>query len=155
RTVSYGQWLWLRGYWCRNKRPERISRQSNWQQRKSWPSMLAFAFLVQLSGYGTSIQRIAFTMPVLELGHATVAGFCGFNAVPTLWKTISSRNRSIAASDRLQVPYDLTGGEPTDAFKLINCHIWSWEQLISRYVTVGACCCCWGSTSGASSRPIG
>ena len=28
------------------------------------PSMLAFAFLVQLSGFGSSIQRIAFTMPV-------------------------------------------------------------------------------------------
>ncbi|MBL4580879.1 MAG: hypothetical protein JKY29_03595 [Gammaproteobacteria bacterium] len=209
------------------------------------PSMLAFAFLVQLSGVGTSIQRIAFTMPVHEFGHATVAWFCGFNAVPTLWKTISPSDRGIAASfvlfigivslanygrrhmlggwvliavflllmqgigtlmiterdsqqyilfggdgggmvlatllmlsfyfgketqlykgglrwgflaigaaafadmfmtwlrsasDRLQVPYGLTGGEPTDAFKLINYHTWSWEQLISRHVTVGVIC---------------
>ena len=209
------------------------------------PSMLAFAFLVQLSGFGSSIQRIAFTMPVHELGHATVAWFCGFNAVPTLWKTISPSNRGIAASfvlfvgivslanygrrhmqnvwvviaaflllmqgigtlmvserdsqqyilfggdgggmvlatvlmlsfyfgketqlykgglrwgflgigaagfadmfmtwwrsasDRLQVPYGLTGGEPTDAFKLINYHTWSWEQLISRHVAVGVIC---------------
>ena len=209
------------------------------------PSMLAFAFLVQLSGVGTSIQRIVFTMPVHELGHATVAWFCGFNAVPTLWKTLSPSDRGIAASfvlfvgivslanygrrnmhngwvivaaflllmqaigtlmiaerdaeqyilfggdgggmvlatllmlsfyfgketqlytgglrwgflgigaagfadmfmtwwrsasDRLQVPYGLTGGEPTDAFKLINYHTWSWEQLISRHVTVGVLC---------------
>jgi hypothetical protein len=205
----------------------------------------AFAFGVQLSGFGTCIQRIIFTMPVHELGHATVAWFCGFNAVPTLWKTISPSNRGIAASvvlfvgilslanygrrhmhngwvaiavflllmqgigtlmiserdseqyilfdgdgggmvsatllmlsfyfgketqlykgglrwgflgigaagfadmfmtywrsasDRLQVPYGLTGGEPTDAFKLINYHTWSWEQLISRHVTVGVIC---------------
>lgn len=209
------------------------------------PAMLAFAFVVQLSGFGTSIQRIVFTMPVHELGHATVAWFCGFNAVPTLWKTISPSNRGVAASfllflgiaalanygrrnmqnawvviaaflllmqgigtlmiterdseqyilfggdgggmvlatllmlsfyfgkqtqlykgglrwgflgigaagfadmfmtwwrsasDRLQVPYGLTGGEPTDAFKLINYHTWSWEQLISRHVTVGVIC---------------
>jgi hypothetical protein len=60
--------------------------------------------------------------------------------VPTLWKTISPSNCGIAASDRLQVPYGLTGGEPTDAFKLINDHAWSWEQLISRHVTVGVIC---------------
>lgn len=209
------------------------------------PSMLAVAFLVQLSGFGTSIQRIVFGMPVHELGHATVAWFCGFNAVPTVWKTISPSDRGIvasclllvgiaslanygrrnmqsgwmviaafllllqgmgtlmiterdseqyilfggdgggmvlatllmlsfyfgkqtqlykgglrwgflgigaaafadmfmtwvrSASDRLQVPYGLTGGEPTDAFKLINYHTWSWEQLISRHVTVGVIC---------------
>jgi len=209
------------------------------------PSMFAFAFLVQLSGIGTSIQRIVFTMPIHELGHATVAWFCGFNAVPTLWKTISPSERGVAASfllfigivslanygrknmqnawviiaaflllmqgisslliserdaeqyilfggdgggmvlatllmlsfyfgkqtqlyqgglrwgflgigaaafadmfmtwwrslsDRLEVPYGLTGGEPTDAFKLINYHTWSWEQLISRHVAVGVIC---------------
>ena len=37
-------------------------------------------------------------------------------------------------------PYGLTGGEPTDAFKLINYHTWSWEQLISRHVAVGLVC---------------
>ena len=37
------------------------------------PAMLAFAFGVQLSGFGSSIQRITFTMPLHELGHATVA----------------------------------------------------------------------------------
>ncbi len=209
------------------------------------PSMLALAFLVQLSGFGTGIQRIVFGMPVHELGHATVSWFCGFNAVPTFWKTISPSDRGYAASvllfvaiaalanfgrrnmkggwvliaaflllmqgigtymitqreaeqyilfggdgggmvlatllmlsfyfgkgtqyyegglrwgflgigaaafadmfmtwlrsagDRLQVPYGLTGGEPTDAFKLINYHTWSWEQLISRHVTVGVSC---------------
>ena len=62
------------------------------------PSMLAFAFLVQISGFGTSVQRIVFGMPIHELGHATVSWFCGFNAVPTLWKTLSPADRGIAAS---------------------------------------------------------
>ena len=57
------------------------------------------------------------------------AGFAG--TFMTWWRS---------ASDRLQVPYGLTGGEPTDAFKLINGHAWSWEQLISRHVTVGVIC---------------
>jgi len=209
------------------------------------PSMLMVGFLVQITGFGASMQRIVFGMPVHELGHATVAWLCGFNAIPTFWKTVSSGQRGMiasvlvfcgllalanygrkkmqsgwivlaaflllmqgigtfmlssrdaemyivfggdaggmvlatalmlsfyfgsdtqnykgglrwgfigigaaafadmfmtwwrAADDRLAVPYGLTGGEPTDAFKLINYYTWSWEQLISRHVNVGIVC---------------
>ena len=62
------------------------------------PSMLTFAFLVQISGFGSSEQSIVFGIPIHELGHATVSWFCGFNAVPTLWKTFSPADRGIAAS---------------------------------------------------------
>jgi hypothetical protein len=209
------------------------------------PSMLVAGFLVQATGFGAGMQRIVFGMPVHELGHATVAWLCGFNAIPTFWKTVSSGQRGMiasvlvlfgllalanygrkkmqvgwivlaafllvmqgigtfmlssrdaemyivfggdaggmvlatglmlsfyfgsetqnykgglrwgfigigaaafadmfmtwwrAADDRLAVPYGLSGGEPTDAFKLINYHTWSWEQLISRHVNVGIAC---------------
>lgn len=209
------------------------------------PAMLAAGFLVQLTGLFSSVQRIVFGMPVHELGHATVAWFCGFNAIPTVWKTISPTDRGIVASilvfggilalanygrrkmesswiflavcllvlqgygtfmlsqrdaemyiifggdgggmviatllmitfysgketqlykgglrwgfvfigsaafadmfmtwfrslsDRANVPYGLTGGEPTDAFKLISYYSWSWEQLIDRHVNLGIVC---------------
>lgn len=209
------------------------------------PAMLAAGFLVQLTGLFSSMQRIVFGMPVHELGHATVAWFCGFNAIPTVWKTISPTDRGIVASilvfggilalanygrrkmksswiflsacllvlqgygtfmlsqrdaemyiifggdgggmvlatllmisfyfgketqlykgglrwgfvfigsaafadmfmtwfrslsDRANVPYGLTGGEPTDAFKLISYYSWSWEQLIDRHVNLGIVC---------------
>jgi len=34
------------------------------------------------------LQRLAFTMPVHELGHAVAAWFCGYFAIPTLWVTL-------------------------------------------------------------------
>ena len=34
------------------------------------------------------VQRIFFGMPLHELGHAVAAWFCGFFAIPTLWKTV-------------------------------------------------------------------
>ena len=209
------------------------------------PAMLAVGILVQLTGFFSSLQRIVFTMPVHELGHATVAWFCGFDAIPTVWKTISSTERGVVASfllfvgilalanygrrkmesawvviaacflvlqgygtfilserdaemyitfggdgggmvlatllmvtfyfgketqlykgglrwgfvfigssgfadmfmtwfrslsDRANVPYGLTGGEPTDAFKLISYYSWSWEELIDRHVNIGIVC---------------
>ncbi len=209
------------------------------------PSMLAVGFAVQLTGLFTGMQRIVFGMPVHELGHATVAWFCGFDAIPTLWQTISPTDRGVVASgllffailslanygrrkpqivwillagcllalqaygtfslsprdaemyivfggdgggmvlacllmisfyfgketqlyrgglrwgfvaigsaaftdmfmtwwrslsDRANVPYGTSGGEPTDAFKLISDYGWSWEQLISRHVNLGFVC---------------
>jgi hypothetical protein len=209
------------------------------------PALLAAGFLVQITGLFANMQRIVFGMPVHELGHATVAWFCGFDAIPTVWKTISSTERGVVASfllfiaimalanygrlkmksglillavcllvlqgygtfilsardaemyivfggdgvgmvlatllmmtfyfgketqlykgglrwgfgfigaaafadmfmtwwrslsDRANVPYGLTGGEPTDAFKLIENFSWSWEQLINRHVNLGVVC---------------
>lgn len=209
------------------------------------PAMLAASLLIQLSDLFASLQRIVLGMPVHELGHATVAWFCGFNAIPTVWKTMIPNDKGIVASilvfvgivalanygrrkmesgwivlagillalqgygtfmlserdaqmyfifggdgggmvlatilmitfyfgketqlyrgslrwgfvfigsaafadmfmtwvrslsDRANVPYGLTGGEPTDAYKLIHNFGWSWEQLINRHVNLGIVC---------------
>jgi hypothetical protein len=40
-------------------------------------------------------QRIVFGMPLHELGHAVSAWFCGFWAIPTLWKTIIPDERGV------------------------------------------------------------
>jgi hypothetical protein len=62
------------------------------------PSMLAIAFLVQVSGFMSGMQRIFFAMPVHELGHAVTGWLCGFNSIPTLWKTITPENRGYLAT---------------------------------------------------------
>ncbi|MFT4889023.1 MAG: hypothetical protein ACJA2D_001384 [Pseudohongiellaceae bacterium] len=60
--------------------------------------MLAASLLIQLSDLFTILQRIAFVMPVHELGRVTVAWFCGLNAIPSVWKTISPNDRGSVAS---------------------------------------------------------
>ncbi len=57
------------------------------------PLALCFALLFQVSGFGASLQRIFLTMPVHELGHAVSAWFCGYAAIPTLWKTLIPETR--------------------------------------------------------------
>jgi len=41
------------------------------------------------------VQRIFFGMPLHELGHAVSAWFCGFFAIPTLWKTLVFEGRGV------------------------------------------------------------
>ena len=43
------------------------------------------------------MQRIVFGMPLHELGHAVSAWFCGFWAIPTLWRTIIPEERGLIA----------------------------------------------------------
>jgi hypothetical protein len=50
------------------------------------PAFLALGFVMHLVLPG--VQRLAFTMPVHELGHAVAAWFCGYFAIPTLWVTL-------------------------------------------------------------------
>jgi hypothetical protein len=57
------------------------------------PIMLAGAWLVQMTGVFSSLQRIVFGMPLHEFGHATTAWIFGFNAVPTFWKTVTAQSR--------------------------------------------------------------
>src|SRR5262245_22643731 len=52
--------------------------------------LIALGFHFLLPG----MQRIAFGMPVHELGHAVSAWFTGFWAIPTLWKTLIPDERS-------------------------------------------------------------
>jgi len=61
------------------------------------PAMLLIAMLFHASGLGASLQRIFLTMPVHELGHAVTAWFCGFTAIPTLWKTLIPESRGFIA----------------------------------------------------------
>ncbi len=61
------------------------------------PLALCCAILFNASGLGASLQRIFLTMPVHELGHAVSAWFCGYSAIPTLWKTIIPETRGFIA----------------------------------------------------------
>ncbi|MCB1741384.1 MAG: hypothetical protein KDK91_13495 [Gammaproteobacteria bacterium] len=61
------------------------------------PCMLLLAGLLRLTGFGASVQRIVFGMPVHELGHAVVGWLSGYSAIPTLWKTITPTSRGYIA----------------------------------------------------------
>jgi hypothetical protein len=50
------------------------------------PAMLGVALLFHF--YLPGLQRNFLGMPIHELGHALAAWFCGFPAIPTLWKTV-------------------------------------------------------------------
>jgi hypothetical protein len=67
------------------------------------PSMLTFALLVQITGFLASMQRIFFGMPIHELGHAITGWLCGFNSIPTLWKTLTPENRGYFSSVALLI----------------------------------------------------
>lgn len=61
------------------------------------PAALLCALLFNASGLGASLQRIFLTMPVHEFGHAVTAWFCGYTAIPTLWKTLVPETRGFIA----------------------------------------------------------
>ncbi|MCP3144648.1 hypothetical protein [Pyxidicoccus xibeiensis] len=65
---------------------------------RTWvlPASLLVAYLSVSSAFGFVVRL--FTMPLHELGHALTAWFCGFSAVPTLWKTlVFERSYGLAA----------------------------------------------------------
>ena len=62
------------------------------------PGMLSIALFVQITGFLSGMQRIFFAMPIHELGHAVSGWLCGFNSIPTLWKTITPENRGYISS---------------------------------------------------------
>lgn len=61
------------------------------------PVALCVAMMFQATGFGAGLQRIFLTMPVHEFGHAITAWFCGYTAIPTLWKTLVPETRGIIA----------------------------------------------------------
>ncbi len=61
------------------------------------PAMLLIAVIFQSMEWGRFVQRLVFTMPVHELGHAVTAWLCGFGAIPTVWVTITSEERGYIA----------------------------------------------------------
>jgi hypothetical protein len=61
------------------------------------PITLCIVLAFHASGLGSALQRIILTMPVHEFGHAVTAWFCGYAAIPTLWKTIIPDTRGFIA----------------------------------------------------------
>ena len=61
------------------------------------PAAMCLAALFNISGLGHALQRIFLSMPVHELGHAVTAWFCGFSAIPTVWKTLIPESRGFVA----------------------------------------------------------
>jgi len=59
------------------------------------PAAFALAFVFNVWSTGHWLQRTFLSMMVHELGHAATGWFCGFAAIPTLWKTIVPETRSL------------------------------------------------------------
>ena len=57
------------------------------------PIALVLALMFHAFGIGHFLQRTFLSMPVHELGHAVAAWFCGFAAIPTVWKTLVPESR--------------------------------------------------------------
>lgn len=68
-----------------------------WMCVAAIPAMLLIAVAFHAMEWGRFVQRLAFTMPVHELGHAVTAWLCGFSAIPTLWVTLTSDGRGFIA----------------------------------------------------------
>ena len=57
------------------------------------PVALLVSLVVYVSGIGAFLLRLFLSMPVHELGHAFAAWFSGFDAIPTVWKTLVPETR--------------------------------------------------------------
>jgi hypothetical protein len=68
-----------------------------WFSAAAIPAMLLIAVAFQSMEWGRFVQRLVFTMPVHELGHAVTAWLCGFGAIPTVWVTITMEERGFVA----------------------------------------------------------
>jgi signal transduction histidine kinase len=61
------------------------------------PVALVLALAFHTCGTGHFVQRSALTMPLHELGHAVMAWWSGFAAIPSLWKTMIPDTRGVVA----------------------------------------------------------
>ena len=61
------------------------------------PATLLLGIVFHQFGAGRFVQRLLFTMPVHELGHAVTAWLCGFGAILTVWITIVMEGRGLVA----------------------------------------------------------
>ena len=61
------------------------------------PGALLVALAFHAWPTGHFLQRTFLSMMVHELGHATTAWWCGFGALPTLWKTLIPEVRGFVA----------------------------------------------------------
>lgn len=69
-----------------------------WKLR-AWavPAALALAVAFHAWSMGHFLQRTFLSMMVHEAGHAVTAWWCGFKAMPTLWKTMIGESRTLVA----------------------------------------------------------
>lgn len=68
-----------------------------WMCVAAVPAMLLIGIVFNQFEWGRWLQRLLFTMPVHELGHAVTAWLCGFGAIPTVWVTITMEERGFVA----------------------------------------------------------
>ncbi|HEY0193704.1 MAG TPA: hypothetical protein VGC42_21455, partial [Kofleriaceae bacterium] len=59
------------------------------------PGAIALAFAFHAWPTGHFLQRTFLSMMVHELGHAVTAWWCGFAALPSVWKTLIPETRSV------------------------------------------------------------
>lgn len=59
------------------------------------PCALAIALVFNVSPIGHVLQRTFLSMIPHELGHAITAWYCGYAAIPTLWKTLIPEARGV------------------------------------------------------------
>jgi hypothetical protein len=59
------------------------------------PAALVLAVAFHAWPTGHWLQRTFLSMIVHELGHAVTAWWCGFAAIPTVWKTLTPEHRSV------------------------------------------------------------
>jgi hypothetical protein len=61
------------------------------------PAALVIALAVHASAAGRFVERTFMSMLVHELGHAVTAWWCGYGALPGLWKTLIPETRGVVA----------------------------------------------------------
>lgn len=68
-----------------------------WMCVAAIPALLLLGLAFHQLEWGRWLQRLLFTMPVHELGHAVTAWLCGFGAIPTVWITHVMEERGFVA----------------------------------------------------------
>ncbi|MEJ7596334.1 MAG: hypothetical protein WKG01_00375 [Kofleriaceae bacterium] len=59
------------------------------------PGLVLVALAFHAWELGHFMQRTALSMPLHEVGHAATGWWCGFDAIPTLWKTLIPETRGV------------------------------------------------------------
>jgi len=67
------------------------------------PAAVALAVAFHAWPLGHALQRTFLSMIVHELGHATTAWWCGFGALPGLWKTLVPETRAMEHIERNRI----------------------------------------------------
>ncbi len=111
------------------------------------PVTLCIALAFHASGLGAALQRISLTMPVHEFSHAVTAWFCGFTAIPTLWKTLIPETRGFIAPLALAgaLGYTMFRARRSNRLPLVYAGgvlllLQAIGTLVSRHVVLGMCC---------------